>query len=122
MPPRGAPMPSRGRALLGRKPLPKPQLPVAPVRKVPAGAGISPFQVGKATYSTPGGAIGFEGKLVQAIIENSGHLEPGSGGVKREYYGDWSKIQAKFAKRKSEAAERVVGGRVWVNCACELRL
>lgn len=63
---------------------------------------LSPFQVGKATYRTPGGSIGFEGKLIQAIIENSGHLEPGSGGVKREYYGDWSKIQAKFTKKKSE--------------------
>lgn len=63
---------------------------------------LSPFQVAKSTYRTPGGAIGFEGKLIQAIIENSGHLKPGSGGVHKEYYGDWSKIQGKFTKRKSE--------------------
>ena len=60
---------------------------------------LDPFAVACATYQTPGGRIGYEGKLVQAILENSGKLE---GGVSYEHYGDWSKVTGKFAIRKSE--------------------
>jgi len=35
---------------------------------------LNPFPVAMATYQTPGGRIGYEGKLVQAIIENSGKV------------------------------------------------
>lgn len=58
---------------------------------------LDPFAVAMATYQTPGGQIGFEGKLVHAIIENSGRLDPAGGGIKYEHYGDWSKVQGKFA-------------------------
>lgn len=63
---------------------------------------LDPFAVAMATYQTPGGRIGFEGKLVTAILENSGRLDPTYGGVRLEYYGDWSKIQGKFTLRESK--------------------
>lgn len=37
--------------------------------------GLDPYAVAASTYQTPGGNVGFEGKLVQAIIENSGSLD-----------------------------------------------
>lgn len=54
---------------------------------------LAPPMVAGATYQTPGGQIGYEGKLCQAIIENSGMVE---GGVQYEYYGPWEKIEGKF--------------------------
>jgi hypothetical protein len=36
---------------------------------------LDPFMVAAATYQTPGGSIGYEGKLCQAILENSGMIE-----------------------------------------------
>jgi hypothetical protein len=54
---------------------------------------LDPFAVAMATYQTPAGTVGFEGKLCQAILENSGQLE---GNVKFKHKGDWSKIQGKF--------------------------
>lgn len=62
---------------------------------------LSPFAVAMSTYQTPGGSIGFEGKLVQAVIENSGHLDPRSGGVHYEFTGDWSKVQAKYTWKEN---------------------
>jgi hypothetical protein len=60
---------------------------------------LDPFAVAGATYQTPGGQVGYEGKLVLAILENSGRLE--AGGVKFEHYGDWSHVQGKFEIRAS---------------------
>lgn len=57
---------------------------------------LDPYAVAMATYQTPGGQIGYEGKLIQAIIENSGGLEPGSGGVTFQHVGDWKKVHKKF--------------------------
>jgi len=54
---------------------------------------LDPFAVATCTYQTPGGSVGFEGKLCQAVLENSGKLE---GPVTFEHYGDWSKVQGKF--------------------------
>ncbi len=54
---------------------------------------LDPFAVAQSTYQTPGGAVGYEGKLCQAILENSGQLE---GPVQYEHYGDWSLVQGKF--------------------------
>lgn len=60
---------------------------------------LDPYAVACATYQTPGGRVGFEGKLCQAILENSGKVE---GGVRFEHYGDWQKIKGKFVIQKSE--------------------
>ena len=60
---------------------------------------LDPNSVAASTYSTPGGRVGFEGKLVQAILENSGKLH---GNVKYELIGDWSNINGNFEIRKSE--------------------
>lgn len=54
---------------------------------------LSPHFVARHTYQTPGGAIGFEGALVQAILQQSGRLV---GAPRFEYRGDWSKVQGKF--------------------------
>lgn len=59
---------------------------------------LNPFAVAMATYQTPNGKIGYEGKLVQAIIENSGAI---IGGIKFELIGDWSKIQGRWKKGRS---------------------
>lgn len=53
---------------------------------------LEPFSVAQATYEVHG-KIGYEGSLVQAIIENSGQVK---GGVVYEDIGDWSKVQGKF--------------------------
>ena len=68
---------------------------------------LDPFSVAQATYQTPGGKVGFEGKLVQAILENSGHLE---GGVKFEHFGDWEKIRGKWIKKQGTKSEYAAQG------------
>lgn len=60
---------------------------------------LDPQAVAQCTYQTPGGRIGYEGKLIQAILENSGKLE---GNVKYELIGDWTKINGKFEIKKSQ--------------------
>jgi hypothetical protein len=59
---------------------------------------LDPFAVATCTYQTPGGSVGFEGKLCQAVLENSGKLE---GPIRFIHYGDWSQVQGKFEVRKS---------------------
>lgn len=57
------------------------------------------FAVAQSTYQTPGGRVGFEGKLIQAILENSGYLQ---GPVTYELFGDWNKIRGKHKKAQSQ--------------------
>lgn len=54
---------------------------------------LDPFSVAMSTYQTPGGSIGYEGRLIQAILENSGKLE---GGINYEFRGDWSAVKGRF--------------------------
>ena len=63
---------------------------------------LDPFAVACCTYQTPGGSIGYEGKLCQAILENSGKLE---GPVRFHHYGDWSKVQGKFEKKRGSTGK-----------------
>jgi hypothetical protein len=60
---------------------------------------LDPFSVMQSTYQTPGGKVGYEGKLVQAILENSGQLQ---GPVTYELFGDWSKIRGKHKKAQGQ--------------------
>lgn len=60
---------------------------------------LDPYAVAMSTYQTPGGRVGFEGKLCQAILENSGKIV---GPVSFEHYGDWKKVQGKYAIKRSE--------------------
>jgi hypothetical protein len=60
---------------------------------------LTPQLVAASTYATPGGKIGYEGKLIQAILENSGRLE---GGVEYELIGDWNKVRGKHKKATSQ--------------------
>lgn len=64
---------------------------------------LDPFAVAMATYQTPGGQIGFEGKLVLAILESSGRLD---GGVRFEHYGDWSKVQGRFDIKSNDGGKK----------------
>jgi hypothetical protein len=59
---------------------------------------LDPWAVAASTYQTPGGKIGYEGKLVQAIIEQSGRLE---GHVMFQLVGDWKKLEGRFVEKTS---------------------
>jgi hypothetical protein len=63
---------------------------------------LDPFAVAQATYTVPGGKIAYEGKLVSAILENSGRID---GGIEYEHFGDWSKVEGKFKTAKSSAGK-----------------
>lgn len=60
---------------------------------------LSPFAVAMETYETPGGKIGYQGALVQAILERSGRFV---GGIKFKHYGDWEKLKGTFKIVKSD--------------------
>lgn len=64
---------------------------------------LDPFAVAQATYAPADGKVGFEGKLCQAIIENSGKVR---GGVSYEPYGDWSKVQGKFEFKTNNSGKK----------------
>ena len=53
---------------------------------------LDPFSVAQCTYVVKG-KIGYEGKLCQAILENSGAID---GQLKFEFFGDWDKLRGKF--------------------------
>lgn len=60
---------------------------------------LDPWAVANATYQTPGGRVGFEGKLVHAILERSGKFE---GAIRFEHFGDWSKLAGKFVVKENQ--------------------
>ncbi len=64
---------------------------------------LDPWAVACCTYQTPGGAIGYEGKLVQAILENSGKFE---GPIRYEHFGDWSMVEGKFKLETSQKGNK----------------
>ncbi len=66
---------------------------------------LDPQFVARCTYQTPGGSIGFEGKLVQAVLDQSGRFV---GGPKVRYIGDWSKVIGKFVKATSQKGNEYV--------------
>ena len=66
---------------------------------------LNPFAVAQCTYATPGGTVGYEGKLVQAILENSGKLV---GGVTYQHNGDWGAVLNKFEKKTSQKGNEYV--------------
>lgn len=63
---------------------------------------LDPQAVAQSTFQTPGGRVGYEGKLIQAILENSGRLE---GNVKYDHRGDWGKIKGKFELKKGQSGK-----------------
>lgn len=65
---------------------------------------LDPFAVAQSTYQpTEGAKVAYEAKLVQAILEQSGRLV---GGLRREYRGDWSKVQGKFKMNTSDRGKK----------------
>jgi hypothetical protein len=67
------------------------------------GWNLNPYMVARSTYQTPGGNLGFEGKLIQAILENSGAIE---GRVEFEHFGDWDRILGKFTLQTSQKTNK----------------
>jgi hypothetical protein len=65
---------------------------------------LDPFAVAQSTYQTPGGSIGYEGKLIQAILENCGAIE---GRVLFEYIGDWNKLRGKFRMKDTQRGGKI---------------
>lgn len=66
---------------------------------------LDPFAVAQATYQpVEGGKVAYEGKLVQAILEQSGRLD---GQIIPTYRGDWSKVQGKFRMQRSEKSGKM---------------
>ena len=63
---------------------------------------LAPGAVAKATYALPGGKLGYEGKLVQAIAESSGRMETQ---FEREYFGPWENVEGKFEVRNSRKTD-----------------
>lgn len=66
---------------------------------------LDPYSVAASTYTTPGGSVGYEGKLVQAALENSGRLE---GGVSFELYGPWKNIKGRFKEATSKKGNKIL--------------
>lgn len=71
---------------------------------------LDPYAVANATYITPTGRVGYEGKLCQAALENSGRIE---GGVGFEHIGDWDKISSKFEIRTSSRSGKDYAVPTW---------
>jgi hypothetical protein len=68
---------------------------------------LNPHHVARHTYQTPGGSIGFDGALVQSVLERSGRFV---GAPEFEHHGDWEKLTGKFERKTSgKGNEYVVG-------------
>lgn len=61
--------------------------------------GLYPPAVAQATFDAGAGKLGYEAKLVQAIMENSGLLEEP---IDAEFKGDWSKVTGKSVNKQSK--------------------
>lgn len=68
---------------------------------------LNPHFVARHTYQTPGGQIGFDGALVQGVLEKSGRF---LGAPKMEYVGDWQRVTGKFEKQTSQKGHDYVVG------------
>lgn len=55
--------------------------------------------VARHTYQTPGGSIGYDGALVQSILDQSGKF---IGSPSFEYRGDWSVLNGKFMMKTGQ--------------------
>lgn len=83
---------SRSEGFVGRHLLSKPEACFAVLTRA-MDWHLDPYFVAMATYQTPNGQVGFEGKLCQAILENSGRFV---GGIRFEHHGDWDNLVGKF--------------------------
>lgn len=66
---------------------------------------LNPHFVARHTYQTPGGSIGFDGALVQSVLERSGRF---IGSPEIEYHGDWEKLTGKFDRKTSQKGNEYV--------------
>jgi hypothetical protein len=80
--------------------------------------GLNPYEVANGTYQTPGGKVGMEGSLVQAILEASGRFVDDK--ITFTHTGPWERVQGKFqnveSKHKdSEGNAKYYAKRTWTN-------
>jgi hypothetical protein len=68
--------------------------------------------VARHTYQTPGGSIGFDGALVQSILEKSGQF---IGAPTFEYRGDWSVLNGKFAMKTGQRGPGEYAAATWTD-------
>jgi hypothetical protein len=68
-------------------------------------AKLIPHFVARHTYQTPAGQIGFDGALVQSILEQSGRFV---GAPQFAYTGDWSRVRGRFEKRTSQKGNEFI--------------
>jgi len=64
---------------------------------------LNPYMVANSTFQLPGGRVGYEGKLVHAIMEASGRVD---GAIEAEHYGDWDRIRGKFEIKESSKGNK----------------
>lgn len=85
---------------------------------------LDPYAVAQSTFQIPGSdKVGYEGKLIAAILENSGKLD---GGVRHEYFGPWENVTKKrfTLKRSDKGKEFAVPGWTYedaVGCGITIR-
>lgn len=65
---------------------------------------LAPQFVAASTYMTPGGKIGYEGKLIQAVLEASNRFV---GAIKPEFIGDWDRIRGRWKMGKSDRGKDI---------------
>lgn len=68
--------------------------------------------VARHTYQTPGGSIGFDGALVQSILEASGKF---IGAPSFEYRGDWRVLAGKFRMQQSSTGKSTFPVATWTD-------
>jgi hypothetical protein len=68
-------------------------------------ARLNPNFVARHTYETPNGAIGYDGALVQALLEASGKF---LGPPQFSYSGDWSKVIGKYEKKTNQKGNEYI--------------
>ena len=65
---------------------------------------LAPMMVAASTFQLPGSnKLGYEAKLVQAILENSGQFV---GQIKSEYFGEWDRVLGKFTIETSQKGNK----------------
>lgn len=71
---------------------------------------MDPYAVAACTYETPGGRVGFEGKLIHAILELSGRLV---GTVTYQHYGDWGQVKGKWELKRGSNSGKEYPAPTW---------
>lgn len=64
--------------------------------------GMNPYAVAQKTHVTPGGQLGYEAQLVNAVVANRAPIK---GRLSFEFFGDWDKVIGKVAERQGQGGK-----------------